>query len=176
MKSHADRFSAAPPPDGGARALLAFAALTAAVYIIAAAIFILIFANSAEGAEPAAAGSQVVSRWNKFCASVTTQGDALRALDRSLHANHPQRVIDSARLELYTRVIVESEKQTALLKAMRKAEFGVAGEVKGAGREDETPRNSVPALPRMDVAFGVPRAVDGRRGANGRGRDRVPQP
>lgn len=94
-----------------------------------ALVAIAILARAAFGSAPDGAG--LVKNWNRFCASVVAQNQVLRELDASLHTNHPQRVTDARRLELYTVAILEAERQAALLRAMRKAEFGRAGGEKG---------------------------------------------
>ena len=96
--------------------------LTAATLV--SFLLLVLFARAAFGASNA--GSSVVPRWNEFCESVGRQNEQLRALNDSLHAHHPDRVVDARRLELYTQAIIESERQTALLKAMRRTEFGHA--------------------------------------------------
>lgn len=96
--------------------------LTAATLM--AFILLVLLARAAFGAP--GAESSIVPRWNEFCESVARQNEQLRALNDSLHAHHPERAVDARRLELYTQAIIESERQTALLKAMRKAEFGNA--------------------------------------------------
>jgi hypothetical protein len=107
--------------------LVAFIALTVAAYVVGALLLCLLFAGTARGgARAGGAPASVASLWNRFCASVSAQNESLRALNDSVHARHPDRAVDARRLELYTAAIVESERQTALLKAMRKAEFGGA--------------------------------------------------
>lgn len=106
--------------------------MTAAVYVCAALLVALIATSTAEGSPRPAKPGEMVKLWNRFCASVLTQNEALQALNTSLRTLHPDRVTDARRLELYTRSILESERQAALLRAMRKAEFGRAGEGKSA--------------------------------------------
>lgn len=123
-----DTVSPAQPPTDGVRELLAFVAVTAAAYVCGALLFILLFAVPGAGATRPARRGELVTLWNRFVASVLEQNDALQSLDASLQAMHPDRALDARRLELYTRAVVESERQTTLLKAMRRAEFGKAGE------------------------------------------------
>ena len=117
---------------------------------VAVFIALVLLARAALGAS---GHGEVVSLWNRLCASEAARVEAMQSLNDSLHARHPDRVTDARRLELYTHAILESERQAALLRAMRKSEFGRAGEDKGEGSENESPRNRVPALPGVDVAF-----------------------
>jgi hypothetical protein len=152
---------AQPPPDG-LRALLAFAALTVGVYLAAAVLLILVFGSDARAAAVPVEPGEVVTLWNRLCASEEARIEALGALNASLHARHPQRGLDAPRFEFYTAAIIESERQTALLKAMRRAEFGKTGSQKEGTGADEPPRDRMPALSGVDVALRVRADLDGR--------------
>jgi hypothetical protein len=101
------------------RASRVFALLTAIT--VAAFVALVLLARVAFGAP---APGDAVKHWNLLCESIAAQDESLRALDESLHRLHPDRAVDARRLELYTAAILEAERQAALLKAMRRAEFG----------------------------------------------------
>jgi hypothetical protein len=116
------------------RNMRAFGVLTALT--VAGFIALVLVARAAFGAD-GSPQSQVPALWNKFCVSVEHENDLLHQLDKSLHTLRPERVADADRLVLYTEAIIEHERQTALLKAMRKAEFGKAGDSTDAAASDD---------------------------------------
>ena len=113
------------------------------VVTLVALLALVLLAQAAFGA--ATPGPSIVPLWNQFCGSVTAQNVSLRELNDSLHAQHPDRALDARRLELYTAVLVESERQTVLLRAMRKAEFGASGDERERKRSPGEPERSPPS-------------------------------
>ena len=126
-----------PRADRGNRALAVLTALTLVAFVALVLLARVAFGSTGEA-------SAFVRHWDELCASFRRENVVLDALNESLHKFHPDRVQDARRLELYTKAIMEHERQLALLRALRRAEFGTAGRGEEEVEKSDSLRNGKP--------------------------------